>query len=158
MGSSNDYTLTYKTVALSPPLTNRGTPGVRRDFLVHNTGEAAIGRNGFRRLILGNQLDAFGVRQPISCLWAADRKIARAWRETMPGRRSGLLALNGDQRGIIADAAVDDGDVDVDGVHPLERQGTGPSVDGLGLIGLRRRLPGGRRGSGPPSPAGCTGG
>ena len=56
----------------------------------------------------------------------------------MPGRRFGLLALHGDQRGIIAHAAVDDGNVDVDGVHMLERQSTGPSVDGLGLLGRLR--------------------
>ena len=63
----------------------------------------------------------------------------------MPGRRPGLLALHGDQRGIAAPAAVYDGDVDVDVVDPPERQCPGPAVDGLGLLVRRRRLPSGAR-------------
>ena len=45
-----------------------------------------------------------------------------------PNASVDLPALHGDQRGIVAHIAIHDGDVDVDGLHPLQDQRTDPPL------------------------------
>ena len=62
------------------------------------------------------------------------RSGARPEHEAMPGRSYRLLALHGDQRGIVLPTTLHHSDVDVDGLLPLQDQRVDPSLYGRGNI------------------------